>query len=180
MIRTTAAALAAVIAIGAAPQPPPRFRAIARRRSTGTGFNTLRVEDSWFLRHPDPIEFVLRGICRYDPAADLWTRVTAAQTGVATRIIAPRREAGPVSEGRLVVALPEEVALFWVEWIERSEGNRTTRNQSVRDALATSGPMLCEDIDLGPAPAGRVPACVPFLNRAEARFVPSPREACSR
>jgi hypothetical protein len=52
--------------------------------------------------------------------------------------------------------------------------------QSSRDTLATSGPILCQDIDLGPTPAGKMPACVPFADKAQARFVADPREKCGR
>jgi hypothetical protein len=42
-----------------------------------------------------------------------------------------------------------------------------------------SGPVLCNDIDLGPAPPGQIAACVPYANRAEARFVAEPAKACA-
>jgi hypothetical protein len=78
---------------------------------------------------------------------------------------------------RLLVG-PSEVALFWVQWLERVAEDRTSPRETLREALAPAGPVLCNDVDLAPAPPGRVAACVPFTDRAEARHVPIPREAC--
>ena len=76
--------------------------------------------------------------------------------------------------------LPQETALFWLQWGEQNEVNRSSRRIRFCDALVTSGPVLCNDIDLGSAPPDQVAACVPHADRAEARFVQSPREACGR
>src|SRR6185503_16764067 len=130
------------------------------------------------MRHPEPIEFVLRDVCRYDEAGDRWSRVSMPNETVGIRI-APRT-AAESSGSRVVLRIPEETALFFVRWVEHKDDERSSRNWTHRDTFATSGPMLCEDIDLGPEPKGRVPACVPFSNRAEARFVPDPREHCGR
>ena len=159
------------------PPPPPDLQSVVLRRATGKGFATLDVEESWFARHPKPIEFVLRDVCRYDEAADRWTRIAMPREAVTT-VIQPRTDSGRTP--RVVVELPQETALFYARWVEREEGEMRARMQSLRGTLATSGPMLCEDIDLGPAPAGRVPACVPFDNRAEARFVADPQVRCGR
>ena len=72
--------------------------------------------------------------------------------------------------------LPEEIALFRVRWTEDEDPPGSGR--AVHEALAVSGPILCNDVDLNPAP-GRVAACVPFADRAEARLVPSSPEACA-
>jgi hypothetical protein len=159
------------------PPPPPEIRSVILRRAAGRGFNTLEVDESWFARRPKPIEFVLRDVCRYDAAADQWTRVTMPREAV-TILISPRTDAG--NTPRVVVPLPEDTALFYARWVEREEGERSARMQSLRDTLATSSAMLCNDIDLGPPPAGRVPACVPFDDRAQARFVIDPRAQCGR
>ena len=161
----------------APPPPPPDLRSVILRRATDRGFTTLEVEESWFARHPTPIEFVLRDVCRYDDAADRWTRIAMPHEAVTTRI-QPRTDSARTP--RVVVQLPEETALFYARWVEREQDEMRARMQSLRDTLATSGPILCEDIDLGPAPAGRVAACVPFANRAEARFVPDPKDRCGR
>jgi hypothetical protein len=39
---------------------------------------------------------------------------------------------------------------------------------------------LCNDVDLWQPPSGQVAACVPYADRAEARFVLTPAEACAR
>ena len=77
--------------------------------------------------------------------------------------------------------LPPEVALFWLQWGEQNDGERSAHSlRCYRDALVTGGPILCNDVDLGPAPSGQVAACVPYADRAEARFVLTPAEACAR
>ena len=164
------------------PPPPPRepppqapeIRAIALRRRTGTGFATLEVDESWFARSAAPIEFVLRGVCRYDADTDRWTALAMPHENVSTRIGPMANDQRPTS--RVVARLPEEIALFFVRWVERAAGDRSARNQTFHESLATSGPMLCNDVDLGPAPAGKVAACVPFADRAQARLVAEPKD----
>jgi hypothetical protein len=162
----------------ALPPPPPDLRSVVLRRDTGTGFTVLNVDDSWFALHPKPVEFVLRDVCRYDAGTDLWTTVSMPHPPVPVRI---ERRSDTTSAPRIVLRLPEETALFYVRWVEREAGERSARMQSVRDTLATSGPVLCNDIELGRGELpNRVPACIPFANRAEARFVPDPCTSCGR
>lgn len=181
--------LPALPADGAPPPPPapreqidepkPDFRAVTIRRTPGAGTSALVVDESWFASRPDPIEFAFVALCRYDPSVDGWKRLPPPISNHTIRI-SPRTIVEPRAVDRVVVRLPAETALFWVQWIERAEGERSTRRESLRDSLATSGPILCEDIHLGPIPSGRVAACVPFATRAEARAVPSPRQNCTR
>ena len=161
------------------PAPRPVIHAVTLRRATGTGLDSLVVNESWFLRNPKPVEFSLQLTCRYEPAADRWTRLPPLLKAGTMRITA-RPSGEPRAQERVVVNLPSEVALFWLQWIERAEGDRLIGTESVHETLAPSGPMLCNDVDLGPAPPGREPACVPFTDRAVARFVPAARETCAR
>lgn len=57
------------------------------------------------------------------------------------------------------------IGLFWVIWEE--DGHRYS-------AAAYAGPVMCNDVMLGPEPPGRIAICVPFPDRAQARFVPDP------
>ena len=90
----------------------------------------------------------------------------------------PLTPADTAAGDRPAFELPREVALFQVHWVEYHDDLPSARNMAYKDALVTSGPVLCNDIDMPPAPEGRVPACVPFADRAEARFVPSPKKPC--
>jgi len=91
------------------------------------------------------------------------------------RIRIPPRAAGEAgAEERVALDLPREAGLFRVRWIEAdADGGKVAR-----EARLTSGAILCNDLMLGPSPPGRVAACVPFPDRAEARFVPQPPDEC--
>ena len=68
-----------------------------------------------------------------------------------------------------VLALTREIALHWAEW---QEDGRVVKS------LLFSGPVRCQDLELPPPPKGKIAACIPFPNRAEARFVPDPEIHC--
>jgi ankyrin repeat protein len=146
--------------------------AISVRRTPKTGFAILQV-DEFLLRHPT--DFLFRGICRYEPSAGHWQPVPWSLIGVPTRL-----EPKGGHSSRVLVELPREVALFCVYWTESDVGQAGSPTPAAawREALAVSGPMLCEDIRLGTPPAGSMAACVPFPDHAEARFVPEPAEEC--
>ena len=147
------------------PAPPPDIHAIVLRRAMRTGFATLEVDESWFGPRPAPIDFVLRR-----RAAE---RIADTEGSAAPEIRSRQQQsvfALPLLDGHRERALGAQAVT----------GDRSARNQAFHDTLATSGPILCEDIDLGPAPSGRVPACVPSSASAQARFVADPREACGR
>ena len=93
----------------------------------------------------------------------------------------PPQDASNRNRGnRVAFELPQEIALFWLQWGEQNDGERSAHSLRYRDALVTSGPILCNDVDLRPPPSGQVAACVPYTDRAEARFVHTPAEACAR
>jgi hypothetical protein len=66
---------------------------------------------------------------------------------------------------RRLVRLTERTALFWVEWEE--EGHRVS-------TLFSSGPVSCNDVEIGDPPEGMIAARVPFGDHAKAMFVPDP------
>jgi hypothetical protein len=94
--------------------------------------------------------------------------------------LAPLSPQDASNGNRVAFELPHEVALFWLQCGEENDGERSAHNLRYRDALVISGPILCNDVDLGPPPSGQVAACVPYADRAEARFVLTPAEACAR
>jgi hypothetical protein len=116
-------------------------------------------------------------ICRFYDGPASWERLPPPSPPVPVRLEPlPGDEIGKGE--RLVAELPRDTALFWLRWSEQNEDNRSARGVARREALVTSGPVLCQDLALGPAPAGQVAACVPLAGRAEARFVPKPADAC--
>jgi len=150
--------------------------AFSVRRGPKTGFAVLQVDES-LLRQPT--DFLFRGICRYEPGANRWQRMPWSLISTPTRL-EPHPPGQGANSPRVLVQLPRETALFCVYWTEREAGKTGSPPPAAiwREALAVSGPILCEDLKLGPRPAGSVAACVPFPDRAEARFVPMPAEEC--
>jgi hypothetical protein len=160
------------------PEPLPPG-AVVLRRESGSGFNALRVDERWLADHGAPIAVHVRHLCRYDESAREWQPLPAPMPGRTIRIVPQPPEAASKGD-RIVFEIPRQIGLFWVQWTEAPPDTRSARSVATRDAYATSGPMLCEDLTIGPAPEGFVAACVPFPDRAEARFVPRADRACGR
>ena len=152
------------------PAPPPQpLPVVQLRRAPNTGQMSLQAVDFLVRQRGRPVAFRFRGICRFDPTTQRWLEVPWHLLGSAIPI-APRGAGAQGAEDRALVDLPDEVALFWVTWSE----------DDVRhEAFAASGPILCQDIDLSPAPAGMIATCLPFPDHAEARFVPLPSLPCA-
>jgi hypothetical protein len=169
---------------GAPPAATPGPGVIRAHRDPATGFGSLRIDEDRLLRAGAPVDYLLRAICRYDPAGDRWSAVPWHYVGVPVRL-EPRPPGGGPEAARALVDLPREVALYWVQWTEVPPATLAGRlagspevTPVAHEALVTSGPILCNDVDVGPATGGRVPACVPFPDRAQARLVPAPTPAC--
>ena len=144
-------------------------------REPGTGHLSLRVDEAALERRGRPLFFEARDVCRYDAAADRWRLVVWSLPSRPIRIrIVPRAGGEAGAEERVALYLPREAALFRVRWIE-TDGDG---GPAARETWLTSGAILCNDVMLGPPPPGRIPACVPFPDRAEARFVPQPPDEC--
>jgi hypothetical protein len=158
---------------------PPDLAAIVVRRETGSGHATLRVNELWLQKHDMPVVFHVARICRYDAAAGQWERLPPPDPRRFTRLV-PLSPEDASRGNRVAFELPQETALFWLQWGEQNEDNRSARSIRYRNALVTSGPVLCNDIDLRPAPSDQTAACVPYADRAEALFVLIPAEACAR
>ena len=155
--------------------PGGPFVAVHRHRDTG--FTSLRVDEQRLEDHGQPVAFLVGAICRYEPDQDQWRGLPWPFIGRAIRLV-PRASVDARNQARVVAALPEQVGLFWVRWTE-NPGEGFAASGAAREALAVSGPVLCNDVDLAPPPPGRVAACVPFADRAEARLVPTPPATCA-
>ena len=158
---------------------PPELHAVIAQRDPRSGAATLKVDEAWLQKHNMPVVFNLTTICRYDPATDQWQRMPPPDRRVSWRLV-PLSNADAALGNRVVYELPSETALFWLHWMEQNEVNVSSRLTAYRDKLVLSGPVQCNDIDLGAPPPGKIAACVPFANRAEARFVPEPAKPCSQ
>ena len=145
----------------------------------GSGHAALRVDEGWLREHNMPVVFHVARICRYDAAAGQWQRLPPPDPRRSTRLV-PLSPEDASRGNRVAFELRQETALFWLQWGEQNEDNRSARSIRYRDALVTSGPVLCNDIDLSPATPDQVAACVPYADRAEARFVAQPAKACRR
>jgi hypothetical protein len=157
------------------PKPVPASSFLRVSREPGTGFLSLRVDEAALERRGRPFFFEARDVCRYDAAADRWRLVVWSLPSPRIPIhIRPRAAGEAGAEERVALFLPREAALFRVRWIEADADG----GQTARESLLPSGAILCNDVMLGPSPPGGIPACVPFPDRAEARFVPQPPEEC--
>jgi hypothetical protein len=158
-------ALALVLAAAAAPLPSGT---IVARREGGSGHQPLMVDEDRLFAHGAPIEFTVLELCRFDDAEDRWRRVALPQQRP-SQLIAPLPVAQRHGQARVAQALPDAFGLYRVRWREGADH---------REALLPVGRVLCEDLIIGPAPAGQVAACVPHAESATARFVPLSKRNC--
>jgi hypothetical protein len=108
---------------------------------------------------------MVRAVSRFAPGADVWQPLPL-RLPISFRLTVPKpRQIYSRETDQVLLVVPEPVGLFWAEWEEN--GHRVT-------SFMYAGPILCEDVMLGPTPPGQVAVCVPFADRAEARFVPDP------
>jgi hypothetical protein len=94
--------------------------------------------------------------------AKRWTRQEPGETPIEIKIHNWQTE-------QTLLILPSEVALFWLEWSE---------DERVISTTAVSGPVQCNDIEIGEPPKGMIAACVPSVDSARAMFVPDPAIHC--
>ena len=109
--------------------------------------------------------FRLRRLCRYDSPAKTWRRDDRlSEDPIEIKIYNWQTE-------QTLFNLPLEVGLFWIDWSE---------DERVVSALAVSGPVQCNDIEIGEPQKGMVAACVPSRDSARAMFVPDPATHCRK
>lgn len=144
---------------------PPWQPAVYAHRAAGTGTASLRARTSTLVGTGSPRQVVIRAVSRFVPAADSWETLPISLPKSVRLPVPAARQIYSHDTDPVLLDIPGPVGLFWAEWLE--DGHRVT-------SFLYAGPMLCEDVMLGPAPAGRIAVCVPFPDRAEARFVPDP------
>ena len=158
---------------------PPDLHAVIAQRDVKTGFVALKVDERWLQKHNMPVVFTLNLLCRYDAAMDKWQLLPRPNPPVSSRLV-PGTDADVAYGNRVIYEVQKEPALMWLHWLEQKEVNAVERLTVYREATVVSGPVQCNDVSLGPPPPGKVALCVPFADRAEARFVPEPKKACSQ
>ena len=150
----------------AGPHPTTGWKSVVYGyRTGGTGLGSLRARTSDLIHLKAPRHVAIRALFLYDPAKDAWARVALDSLPSITLRRARPRQIYSSESDPVLLTMPQPVGLFWATWDE--DGHRLS-------SAVYAGPILCQDVMLGPAPPGHVALCVPFANRAEARFVPDP------
>jgi hypothetical protein len=116
-------------------------------------------------------------VCRFDAEDDRWQELLQSNCQTALLEVAPLPGVGGATGPRVVASVPP-IALYWLRWTEGFDSADGTALRS-HDGFGNVGGRPCDDVRLGPAPAGMVAVCIPFIDRAEARFVPDPVQACA-
>lgn len=161
--------LSVILALGLPGALPGQARAVPPRpvvfawRAGPAGQATLRARTADLVHRTAPLQVTLRAIYKYDPQADAWTRLRGPRQSWTVPIPRPRQIYSADSD--LILHTLPPVGLFWAIWDE--DGQRYT-------SPAYAGPVLCNDVMLGPPPRGRVAMCVPLRDGGGARFVPDP------
>jgi len=134
-------------------------------RATGTGAASLRASAAELVRTAHPRRVTVRSLLRFVPEDDTWERAALSSLPSITVPVPAPRQVYSGDTDPVILVMPEPVGLFWATWEE--DGRAAA-------GFIVAGPVLCNDVMLGAAPPGRVATCVPFADRAEARFVPDP------
>ena len=132
------------------------------------GILTLKANGYLCALAGKPREFQLVRLWRFDPETEKWSKVAMYPSNPAV-IRSEKRDLYSAKTDQQLLALTREIALFWAEWKEDGRIVKT---------ILFSGPVQCQDLDVSPPPKGKVTACVPFPDRAEARLVPDPEIKC--
>jgi hypothetical protein len=181
-----------LVAFDPPPMPPPvvynrppvehlDYRAALLQRDPKSGAAVLKADEAWLKKENIKISLKVQLLCRYNPETDKWQRLTLPDIEQRRSYgLEPLSDADAAFGNRVIYELPRETGLYWLHWSEDKVVELPQRKTVYRHAVVVSGPVLCNEIALGEAPTGKVAACVPFAERAEARFVPEPHKACSQ
>lgn len=137
----------------------------------------VRVAEASLQAEDRPLRYRIDTVCRFDADEDRWQVLLQSHRREAPLELAPLLRSAGASEPRVVARVPP-VALYWFRWSEGFDGSDAAALRS-HHAFGYAGGMLCDGVQLGTPPAGMVAVCVPFADRAEARFVPDPVQACA-
>ncbi len=162
--------LVGVTAANAADKSDQPWQSVVRAvRDPDTGASSIKVNGYLLQKAGEPRTFHFLSLWQYDVTAGRWRRIIIVRAG---EPITLEPEAGTIysaRQDRELVVMPDQSGLFWCEWEE--DGRQT-------GTLVHSGPILCNDLHIGPPPEGMIAACVPSSSGARAMFVPDPQSHC--
>lgn len=116
-----------------------------------------------------PVKFRVAELWLYNPEEKKWLKQAFEPVGP-KRIGVVKRTVYSHATDPVAAPLTDRIGLFWVKW---SEDGRPFA------AFVFSGPILCEDIAIGPMTKGdMVATCVPGTKSATAAYVPDPKIYC--
>jgi hypothetical protein len=137
---------------------------------------SVRVRTPIVSTRARPPTVTLQALCRYQPGSDHWAPVAlpAARSRLARPNPYPPAARSMASDTLLfdvtmLAAIEKAPALIAIEWT--AEGTRSS-------AVLACGGILCQDLDLRAPPPGKIAACAPGKQSAEARFVADPELEC--
>lgn len=151
-------------------EKPDWETAVYSKRDNATGVCCLKARNSVLNRAGGGTrQFTLRSLWHYDLQKKVWSKTDLH----ADEPITLKPTANTVDyDGKndpVIRKLPLEVGLYWANWTE--DGHRA-------GTLVFCGPVLCNDVDIGPPPKDYIATCVPLPKSASAAFVPDPKVYC--
>ncbi len=150
-------------------RPPPWRPVVYPRYDRKTGTASLCANEALLLDAVALPEFSFLGLWSFDPEKKLWTKLELPDS-IPEQIRAPQnKQIYSQANDQELIFLTDKIGLFYARWKE---------DEHLVGRLVFAGPILCNDVRLAPAPLEMIPACVPFANRAEARYVPDPELYC--
>lgn len=138
-------------------------------RDPDTGASSIKVNGYLLQKVGAPRTFLFLSLWQYDVTAGRWRRIIILRAGEPITLVPEVRAIYSAQQDRELVVMPDQSGLFWGEWEE--DGRRA-------GTLVPSGPILCNDLHIGPPPEGMIAACVPSAEGARAMFVPDPQLHC--
>jgi hypothetical protein len=136
----------------------------------------IGVHESSLQAADRPLRFRIETICQFDAEQNRWEVLLQAPPSTPFIEVLPIPQTAEIRSRRVLAQLPG-VALYWLRWSEEFGGTGATA-PAPHQGFGFVGGMLCEDVDLAPAPSGRVATCVPYPDHAQASYVPDPIGAC--
>jgi len=140
-------------------------------RDPANGEGSLKANGYLLYQLGQPREFRLLGVCRYDSERRRWLNITKRMMERATTLKPQKRDSYSSKTDEQLVRFDSPIGLYLVEWMEDTHHVSTT---------VFSGPVQCNDIDIGEPPKGFIAACVPFPRNGTAMFVPDPEIECKK
>lgn len=141
--------------------------AVYDQRDQKTGVCWLRANGS-LMRGKEPRVFKFIAFWKYNVDQQKWIRIRT-DTPEAVRVDTTDSGMHFRNNDQFLMKLTDQIGLFWVKWEE--DGYRVEKQ-------VFSGPVMCNDIMIGPPAEGMIATCIPGENFGRAAHVPDPRVHC--